>query len=623
MSRTLAAAAIRNKPAAGAIPPRMSKELIALFNAGQWARLEFEARKVTTRYHRQVLGWKALGKSLLHLGRAAEALDALSRAQALCPVDADVHNDLGNAHHNLGQTTQAEACFRRALQLNPRLTQAHSNLGMLLADLGRFDEAIERHREALRIDPNSAFAHNNLAIVQREMGRLEEAAAGYRRALELDPGYFDAYVNLGLVLTALVRWDEAERCFRRALGIRPDSAVALKSLGQLLGRPDADIQEAIVCVERAIAIDPGDPDAFVALGNILLHTDETARCMDAFRRARDIRPLIKRPAKGPPEFQVLFLDTPGAGCTPIQYLTEKAAYDGYLYCVMPGDQDRHPDVPNTAGAVVVNLIADADNGADVLPVALRIADQLDLPIVNHPRMVMGTDRHTMAQRLAGLPMCRVPATSRVSRPVLEEMASTRRLEGMASAILLRVAGTHGGEALEKVNDWAAIRDFVSRNPGSDYYTTENVDYRSADGFFRKYRWISVDGALLPYHLAIHDDWKVHHFRADMAGERWRREEEESFLGEPERVFGASHQDTLRRAIAMTGLDFCGIDCGLDRDGRIVVFEVNAAMLVHDETDPIFAFKNPYVARIRDSFAAMLAKRAMRARPSPADNSTAS
>ena len=30
-----------------------------------------------------------------------------------------------------------------------------------------------------------------------------------------------------------------------------------------------------------------------------------------------------------------------------------------------------------------------------------------------------------------------------------------------------------------------------------------------------------------------------------------------------------------------GLEYFGIDCGMDRSGNLVVFEVNASMLVHD------------------------------------------
>ena len=43
---------------------------------------------------------------------------------------------------------------------------------------------------------------------------------------------------------------------------------------------------------------------------------------------------------------------------------------------------------------------------------------------------------------------------------------------------------------------------VAQRPGTDRYFIEYVDYRSADGYFRKYRFIFVDGQILPYHLAI-------------------------------------------------------------------------------------------------------------------------
>ena len=60
----------------------------------------------------------------------------------------------------------------------------------------------------------------------------------------------------------------------------------------------------------------------------------------------------------------------------------------------------------------------------------------------------------------------------------------------------------------------------------------------------------------------------------------------------------------------TALDYGGIDCGVDRDGRIVVFEANASMLVHDEKTEDFAYKNRYIAKIKHAFDAMLSQRRM-------------
>jgi len=71
-----------------------------------------------------------------------------------------------------------------------------------------------------------------------------------------------------------------------------------------------------------------------------------------------------------------------------------------------------------------------------------------------------------------------------------------------------------------------------------------------------------------------------------------RQEEERFLEDPGGVFNAAHMDALRAMARATGLDYGGIDCGVGRDGRIVVFEANAAMLVHDEKTEIFCLQKP-------------------------------
>jgi hypothetical protein len=54
------------------------------------------------------------------------------------------------------------------------------------------------------------------------------------------------------------------------------------------------------------------------------------------------------------------------------------------------------------------------------------------------------------------------------------------------------------------------------------------------------------------------------------------------------------------------LGYCGIDCGLDAAGNLVVFEANASILVHGEEGEL-AYKGPFVRRVRDAFNEMLAR----------------
>ncbi|PPQ26514.1 ATP-grasp domain-containing protein [Rhodopila globiformis] len=149
------------------------------------------------------------------------------------------------------------------------------------------------------------------------------------------------------------------------------------------------------------------------------------------------------------------------------------------------------------------------------------------------------------------------------------------------------------------------------------YVTAFIDYRPPDGWFRKYRFIFVDGCPYPYHLAISRDWLVHYWTAGMAGDRARQAEEQRFLADPEAELGTSGVTALRAIAARMALDFGGIDFGMMPDGRIVVFEANATMLVHPELAPHFAYRNHAVTAIQQAFRTMLASRLKGWRRDPA------
>ena len=175
-----------------------------------------------------------------------------------------------------------------------------------------------------------------------------------------------------------------------------------------------------------------------------------------------------------------------------------------------------------------------------------------------------------------------------------------------SSVLARPVGTHGGDDFEKVEDVAALAAFLSQRPDHDHYLIEYIDYLSADGHFRKYRFIFVDDQILPYHLCIGRDWKLHHINTDMAHQPWMQQEEAAFLNDSAAVFGPAQHQALHEIRRRVGLDYFGIDCGLDTSGNVVVFEVNASMLVHTRNEG-FLYKTPAVERIKRAYDAMLRK----------------
>ena len=102
---------------------------------------------------------------------------------------------------------------------------------------------------------------------------------------------------------------------------------------------------------------------------------------------------------------------------------------------------------------------------------------------------------------------------------------------------------------------------------------------------------------------------IHYLNADTPNFVWMRAEEERFLADLSNVFTGAAVDALRAIAARCGLDYAGMDCTLDAEGRVLVFEIDAAMLVH-LWDPIeiYPYKHRYVPRIFRAVEALVDRR---------------
>jgi glutathione synthase/RimK-type ligase-like ATP-grasp enzyme len=166
---------------------------------------------------------------------------------------------------------------------------------------------------------------------------------------------------------------------------------------------------------------------------------------------------------------------------------------------------------------------------------------------------------------------------------------------------MRPLAKHGGDDLILHNSvdtlWPALEAH-----NAPCYLTMFRNFRSEDGYFRKYRIVFVDREPFAYHLAISSQWMVHYVSADMTTVPWKLDEEHRFLANASEVLA----ERATQAIAAIGrrldLDYAGIDFTVLPDGRVLVFEANATMLIHRESsDGVLAHKNAFVQRIVDAF----------------------
>lgn len=470
---------------------------------------------------------------------------------------------------------------------------------------GDLELAAENYKAALRLAPHLTFCWCNLGNVHLKSGRAKEAIALYLQALTLNPGHWPSRTNLVQALMATRQYLLAQVLLMELAEERPQDSQIHNQLGKLHFARN-ELESALLCFRQAVVLNPYDSDSIYWTGSIKQKMGEIEAAEAAYAQAAKIHPVIRRPAaRFPAEFRILALLAPFAGNTPTDYLLKDAAYDTDTLAVFAS---REYDVEGLKQdvQVVVNLISDADQAHALLPLVADLAGRFGKPIVNDPGKIQRTTRDAVAAVLEGIPGCRIPKILRQKAGSELAIATLQAALPSSSTVLARPAGTHGGDDFEKIEDPARLIALLAQRADTDRYFIEYIDYRSADGYFRKYRFIFVDGRILPYHLAIADGWKVHHDGTDMADHPWMQREEEAFLKNPAAVFNPSHYQVLEEIQQRIGLEYFGIDCGLDRSGNLVMFEVNASMLVHEQNEE-FPYKAPFVLRIKSAFDEMLRK----------------
>jgi tetratricopeptide (TPR) repeat protein len=191
---------------------------------------------------------------LLAVGRVAEAVSDLGRAEALDPrngeatalraIVAVTRNDLGSARELAERAARDTGSATAQIALS-YVRQATFDLAGALASL----------EAAVAARPASALARARRAELWLALGERGKALREAREAARLAPGTDRAQTVLGFAALAQIEVDEATAAFRRAIEL--DSADPLPRLGLGLaairgGALDAGIRE----LEIAVSLDP-------------------------------------------------------------------------------------------------------------------------------------------------------------------------------------------------------------------------------------------------------------------------------------------------------------------------------------------------------------------------------
>lgn len=446
------------------------------------------------------------------------------------------------------------------------------------------------------------------AALLSALNRRDEAKLAFIAILRKAPTHFDALNQFGALLTEMGAIDAACRVYAEAILHHPRNPAGHVNLANLLLRASR-YQEARANYEQALAVDPHHAPAHQGLGAVLSDLGDRAGASQHFRKGFRGHAISTLPYRGDkPPLRLLQLVSSGGGNIPTAPFLDDTCFETTV--VVADHLDPSARLP--PHHLIFNAIGDADLCGPALEAACRLTATASVPLINDPRAVMKTGRIGNAIRLRTVPGVRTARTIALARDVLAGAGGARALADfrLTFPLLLRSPGYHTGRNFILVDRAADLAEVCANLPGEELLAIEYLDARGKDGSARKYRVMMVDGALYPLHLAISRDWKVHYFTSDMAQEADHRAEEAKFLQDMAAVLGDRAMRALSQVTHCLGLDYAGIDFGLDAKGTLLLFEANATMVVaRPNDDPRWAYRRAAIDRILQAVSAMIEKRA--------------
>ena len=364
-------------------------------------------------------------------------------------------------------------------------------------------------------------------------------------------------------------------------------------------------------IRRMIA-EPENAAALMDLATIEHLYGNAGDAQDLQNRALELQCVYRRPAAKPgqDEIHLLAFMAPGdfMANTPLEFLLDGANVRLDMLYLSP-DAAALESVPDHDIAFVA--IGESDENEGLLRALEPVIRSWPRPVLNAPQRIVRLSREGTWELLRSTPGIAIPRTLRLDRQDLAELGAGKAAPGdLRFPIIARPIGSHAGQGLTKLETPAAVAAYLNENPQPGFYVARFVDYRSADGMFRKYRVALIDGRPFASHMGVSQHWMIHYLNAGMRESAEKRAEEARFMAEFDRDFAQRHARAFAALTERVGLEYFGIDCGETPEGELLIFEADVAMIVHAMDPPdLFPYKGPQMRKVFDAFQAMLARAA--------------
>lgn len=358
--------------------------------------------------------------------------------------------------------------------------------------------------------------------------------------------------------------------------------------------------------------DPEDAAALLDMSALLMARKASVKAEQAQAAALSLCRQFHRTYGGGGGLRLLAFVTAGdlMANTPLDFLLTGSDFElDYVYV--------DPDVSDLSGLpahdlAIVAIAESPENDPILLRLDALLADW-PVPVLNAPAgRIASLTRDGVCALFADEPAVLSPAAVRVPRADLEDHMRNEigsRLP-FSYPMVVRPIGSHAGNGLERITSRDQLTLYLLLQKEAEFFISPFIDYSREDGLFRKQRIAFIDGAAYAVHGATSQDWMIHYVNAGMRQHAERRAEEAVFMGGFEADYAVRHAAAFRALTERIGLDYFAIDCAELADGRLLLFEADIAMVIHDADDPqMFPYKVEPIRRLFTAFQELLIRRA--------------
>ncbi|WP_419536264.1 ATP-grasp domain-containing protein [Endozoicomonas sp.] len=240
-------------------------------------------------------------------------------------------------------------------------------------------------------------------------------------------------------------------------------------------------------------------------------------------------------------------------------------------------------------SVIFNEISDPDTHSHALGRCIDFCKQQQTPVINNPESIRQTRRDLVTSALQNIDGVEAPKTIRFTPRTTDDVRRQIKTH-FDGPVLLREAGTHGGKSLTRIDDLKAVEEqlYPFALDGRPYYLIEFRDFASEDNLYRKFRIVVIEGVPYLRHMLINDHWMVHRTaRNFMASRKDLQNEEKQWIDTFYKTPPPELAGRIKQIAEQLKLDYFGIDCSLNKDGELLIFEANANMniLINTQASP--------------------------------------